>query len=92
MWGAPLFWTLIDIGCGAGNLLYLLKKCGKPSWNPIGNDIDVSAARTIQNQGIQFVDGRIEEVIDSLSESNMAILNQTIEYLENPGAVIDAVL
>jgi 2-polyprenyl-3-methyl-5-hydroxy-6-metoxy-1,4-benzoquinol methylase len=85
---APEEATILDIGCGSGQLLELLRRYGRPAWRLVGNDFSEVAVRNLERLGLEALPGRFEE-IDTPLRFDVAILNQAIEHLERPSRVFE---
>lgn len=79
--------NIIDVGCGSGTLLMLLKKYGLKKWRLFGNDFDLESLNRLKKLGIETIPGRFEEIKTDL-RFNLIILNQTIEHLEYPDRMV----
>lgn len=77
-----------DVGCGGGFFLECLREYGLPSWKLVGVDISNKAINKIKEKGFKAILGRFE-TLDSINKSvDVIVLNQVIEHLDNPAAVI----
>lgn len=79
--------TIIDVGCGSGALLRLLKEFGSPQWQLYGNDFSEISLRNLAKHNIKALSGRFEDIDTSL-KFDLIILNQAIEHLDSPSSVI----
>ncbi len=79
--------NIIDVGCGSGTLLMLLKKFGREDWHLFGNDFNLECLEQLRRVGIETIPGRFEDISTDL-RFDLIILNQTIEHLEYPAKVI----
>lgn len=83
--------TIVDIGCGAGDLLTLMRQHGDPSWRLVGVDFSSDAVVRARERGIEVIEGRIEALPeDSLQNVGVFVMNQLIEHVENPGEVLES--
>jgi len=82
---------ILDVGCGDGFHLKLLKEYGEKSWQLEGVDLDTRAAQMAEKAGLKVHVGTIEEL--SLPENvyDLALMIQTVEHVENPESVLSAV-
>ena len=80
--------SIIDVGCGSGYLLSLLKRYGSPDWKLYGNDFSEVSLANLERLGIQAAAGRFEE-LDTALQFDLIILNQTIEHLDSPSSVVE---
>lgn len=79
--------NIIDVGCGSGTLLMLLRKFGRKHWRLFGNDFNSEALNQVKRLRIETIPGRFEEIDTSL-RFDLIILNQTLEHLDYPARVI----
>ena len=80
---------VIDLGCGDGNLLSLLKK----NRNIDGNGIEISSVG-VQNsisKGLSVIQGNLEDIISNYPENHFdySILSQTLQELRKPDFVLE---
>ena len=75
---------IIDIGCGDGFHLELLKDFGKKTWTLEGVDADERAAKMAQKKGLTVHCGLLEDLPLKKEYYDLAILIQTIEHLADP--------
>ena len=80
--------SIIDVGCGSGYLLSLLKRYGSPDWKLYGNDFSEVSLANLERLGIQAVAGRFE-ALDTALQFDLIILNQTIEHLDSPSSAVE---
>ena len=82
---------ILDVGCGDGFHLKLLRKYGNKTWILEGIDFDKRAIKAISNSGIKVYVGTVEEL--NLPEENydLVFLIQTIEHVEKPVKVLAAI-
>lgn len=82
---------IIDVGCGDGFHLDLLKTFGKPSWNLEGVDIDARAVRSAKARGLNVHHGTLDTLELAESSYDLAIAIQTIEHVERPFELLQGV-
>lgn len=75
---------IIDIGCGDGFHLELLKDFGKKTWTLEGIDADERAASMAQKKGLTVHCGLLENLDLKVESYDLAILIQTIEHIADP--------
>ncbi len=75
---------IIDIGCGDGFHLELLKDFGKKSWQFEGVDADERAAKVAREKGLTVHHGLLEKLALPQETYDLAIVIQTIEHLAAP--------
>ena len=83
---------VLDLGCGDGTLLKLLKD----SKNIKGNGIEISQNEVIKclEKGLSVIQGNIDEGLKQFSEKSYdyVILNQTLQSTNNPEFVTEEML
>lgn len=82
---------IIDIGCGDGFHLSLLKDYGKASWQLEGVDADERAASVAKKNGLDVHCGLLENLNLQPSSYDLAFLIQTIEHLADPPKLLSDV-
>ena len=75
---------IIDVGCGGGDLLSLIKKYGDPQWRLYGVDFSPEAVERLRQRGIEAVQSRFEELEWSGPEVGVILMMQLIEHVESP--------
>ena len=75
---------IIDIGCGDGFHLELLKDFGKQTWQVEGVDADERAVKMAHQKGLTVHQGLLENLNLPSETYDLAILIQTIEHLAAP--------
>ncbi len=82
---------ILDVGCGDGFHLKLLRDFGKKTWDLQGLDASEKAVEAAKKSGINVHFGTAEE--NNLSENfyDLAFLIQTVEHVEKPDAVLSSV-
>ena len=83
---------IIDIGCGDGFHLELLRKHGRKGWNLEGIDLDPRAAQSAVNRGFKVSCGSIEQLDLPENTYDLAVMIMTIEHLAEPAAGLESVL
>lgn len=82
---------ILDVGCGDGFHLGLLREYGKKTWKLEGIDLDKRAIAAATQSGITAHLGSVE-AIDLPGESyDLIFMIQTIEHVEKPDAVLAAI-
>lgn len=89
--GLPDDARILDVGCGDGFHLNLLKKYGKKSWTLEGVDIDKRAADAAGKAGLKIHLGSIEKINLPKDTYNLAFMIQTIEHVEKPFEILSAI-
>ncbi|MGI8470563.1 MAG: class I SAM-dependent methyltransferase [Pyrinomonadaceae bacterium] len=75
---------IIDIGCGDGFHLELLRDFGKKSWTLEGVDADWRAASAAQKKGLKVHCGLLENLDLPENSYDLAFLIMTVEHAANP--------
>jgi 2-polyprenyl-3-methyl-5-hydroxy-6-metoxy-1,4-benzoquinol methylase len=77
---------LLDVGCGSGTLLGLLKRRG---FQPLGVDFSAEAARVAETEnGVRVVVGSLEQARFPDSSFDMVTLFHVMEHVTNPRDVL----
>lgn len=82
---------ILDVGCGDGFHLNLLKKYGGKDWRLEGVDVDNRAVRMAEKKGLKIHTGTIEELDLPKDSFDLALIIQTVEHVENPFKFLTAV-
>jgi SAM-dependent methyltransferase len=82
---------ILDVGCGDGFHLNLLRKYGAKSWTLEGVDLDKRAVRMAEKSGLKIHLGTVEKLNLPENSYDLAFMIQTIEHVEKPDAVVSAV-
>lgn len=89
--GLPAAARILDVGCGDGFHLELLREFGPTGWTLEGVDVDERAIAAAERRGLRVHRGRVESLALPEAGYDAALLIQTIEHLPDPVAVLDAV-
>ncbi len=89
--GLPEDARIVDIGCGDGFHLRLLREFGRPGWTLEGIDADQKAVAAAARSGLPVHHGTVQELELPTSSYHLAIMIQTIEHVDDPPAVLRAV-
>ncbi len=79
--------NILDVGCGSGALLLLLRQYGSKDWQLFGNDFNSESLSNLHEMGITTFAGRFEQ-IDIKIKFDLIILNQALEHMDHPSQVI----
>jgi 2-polyprenyl-3-methyl-5-hydroxy-6-metoxy-1,4-benzoquinol methylase len=85
---APTKSLIVDVGCGSGEFLRILKQHGPSGWRLIGVDIATPAIDNLARLGIEARQGRFETMDWNLPQPDVIVMNQVIEHLDDPAAVV----
>ena len=82
---------IIDVGCGDGFHLGLLRDFGKPTWTLEGVDSSARAAQAAVASGLTVHQGDLEELKLPESSYDLALLIQTVEHVADPPALLRSI-
>ena len=82
---------ILDVGCGDGFHLNLLRKFGKKTWSLEGVDIDNRAVEAAIRSGVKAHLGTVEEIDLPHENYDLVFMIQTIEHVEKPDEVLRAI-
>jgi SAM-dependent methyltransferase len=83
---------IVDVGCGDGFHLDLLRRHGRKSWTLEGVDLDPRAAAAARARGLTVHEGTVQELNLPQSNYDVALMIQTIEHVADPASVLGAVV
>jgi SAM-dependent methyltransferase len=89
--GLPSNARIIDVGCGDGFHLSLLREFGDPSWQLEGIDPNPLAVRAAQRKGLTVRQGTIQSLNFSEASYDLAFAIATLEHVDEPVQVLEAV-
>lgn len=89
--GLPGGARVIDVGCGDGFHLDLLRRQGPPGWRLEGVDLDERAVARARQRGLEGHHGGIEDLDLDAGAYDLAVMIQTIEHVADPPAVLAAI-
>ncbi|HSK73172.1 MAG TPA: class I SAM-dependent methyltransferase [Pyrinomonadaceae bacterium] len=89
--GLPNDARILDVGCGDGFHLNLLKKYGKKGWKLEGIDVDKRAAEMAEKSDLKVHLGSVEKLDLPENAYDFAFMIQTIEHVEKPFEILSAV-
>jgi SAM-dependent methyltransferase len=79
---------ILDIGCGDGFHIDLLKRFGKPGWTVEGVDADSRAATGAERRGLTIHCGLVEELPLEENTYDLIMMIMTIEHLSTPSLTV----
>lgn len=82
---------ILDVGCGDGFHLNLLKQYGNKNWQLEGIDVDRRAAEMAEKSGLKVHVGTVESLNLPKNSYDFAFMVQTIEHVAQPEKVLAAV-
>jgi len=78
---------ILDIGCGNGRCLALMRDFGPAAGELVGIDFDAEAARQCAAQGFETHVGRIEDLDPGGEPLDAVIMLQLIEHVDDPALI-----
>ena len=82
---------ILDVGCGDGFHLGLLRQYGNKTWKLEGVDLDQKAVKAATKAGLDVHLGRVQDVNLPENSYDMVFMIQTIEHLEDPRQVLKTI-
>jgi 2-polyprenyl-3-methyl-5-hydroxy-6-metoxy-1,4-benzoquinol methylase len=82
---------ILDVGCGDGFHLSLLRQFGKKSWKLEGVDLDKRAVESATRSGLNVHLGSVELINLPEETYDLIFMVQTIEHVEKPDEVLGAI-
>jgi 2-polyprenyl-3-methyl-5-hydroxy-6-metoxy-1,4-benzoquinol methylase len=85
---------LLDVGCGNGRFLSLLRDFGDPDWQMVGLEFDEGAIAACRADGFEAHAERVEdfaEMPEQQGRFDAVIMLQLIEHVEDPALICDRV-
>jgi SAM-dependent methyltransferase len=89
--GLPDRARILDVGCGDGFHLTLLKKFGNPTWQLEGVDTSERAVAAGSRYGLDIHHGDIQDLSLPQDSYDLAFMIATIEHVSYPLEVLEAV-
>jgi SAM-dependent methyltransferase len=82
---------ILDVGCGDGFHLRLLRDFGRPTWTLEGVDANDRAIDAARRAGLTVHHGTIEQLSLPAASYDLVLLIATIEHVDDPAGVLRAV-
>ncbi|MCC6493634.1 MAG: class I SAM-dependent methyltransferase [Pirellulales bacterium] len=82
--------SIVDVGCGDGFHLALLKQYGQPGWRLAGVDASERAVAAARTRGLDVHLGTVETAPLTPASFDLALLIATVEHVENPLQLMQA--
>lgn len=89
--GLPDDARILDVGCGDGFHLGLLKEFGKPGWRLEGVDASARAVAAGRKAGLAIHEGTVQSCDLPRNSFHLVLLIATIEHVDDPVAVLAGV-
>ena len=83
--------SVIDVGCGDGFHLDVLRQYGPPGWELTGVDVDRRAVTAARQRQLVVHEGRLEDLDLPAESFDAALLIQTVEHLADPVELLRSV-
>jgi SAM-dependent methyltransferase len=84
--------AVLDVGCGDGFHLDLIRRYGDPGWTVEGVDLDRRAVEQARQRGLTVHQGSLEDLCLSPNRYDVVYMIQTIEHVADPAAMLSAIL
>jgi 2-polyprenyl-3-methyl-5-hydroxy-6-metoxy-1,4-benzoquinol methylase len=78
---------ILDVGCGDGRFLGVLRDFGSPSWELSGVEFDDQAVERCRARGFSVFRGRVEDMAQHEGTFDCVIMLQLIEHVEDPSII-----
>ena len=82
---------ILDVGCGDGFHLSLLREYGSPGWSMSGIDIDHRAVEHARSRGLEVQLGTVEDLVGKGARYDLVYTIQTIEHVAAPDQMLAAI-
>jgi len=78
---------VLDVGCGDGRFLDVLREFGPRDWDLVGVDFDPAAVERCRARGFEAHQGRVEELALPEGSFDLVVMLQLIEHVTDPVAL-----
>jgi 2-polyprenyl-3-methyl-5-hydroxy-6-metoxy-1,4-benzoquinol methylase len=89
--GLPADARILDVGCGDGFHLGLLRRYGPPDWTVEGIDLDSRAVALAAGRGLTIHEGTVESLAGVTAPYDLVYTIQTIEHVARPDEMLAAI-
>lgn len=89
--GLPANARILDVGCGDGFHLRLLRESGHPGWRLEGVDASDAAVAAARASGLAVHAGTVQSLPLERGAYDLVLLIATLEHVDSPHAVLSAV-
>lgn len=86
--------TILDVGCGDGRFLSLLRDFGAPQWEMVGLEFDAGAIEQCRSMGFEAHAERVEDFAEDPAQRgrfDAVVMLQLIEHVEDPALICERV-
>lgn len=83
---------ILDVGCGDGRFLQVLRDFGPPEWELVGVDFDPAAVERCKQKGFEAHASRVEDLAGADGTYDAVVMLQLIEHVEDPVRIARRVL
>ncbi len=80
--------SLLDVGCGSGNMLYLAKQFG---WAVKGVEIDAKAVEVARSRGVEVIHGNYKILADLNERYDCVYSSHVLEHVHNPREMLSLI-
>lgn len=87
----PAAGRILDVGCGDGFHLDLLRRFGPPGWTLHGVDLDQRAVQRARGRGLEVFETSVHGTELQDASYDLVLLIQTIEHVDDPVAVLRSI-
>ncbi len=84
----PAAGRILDVGCGDGRILDMLRRHGRPDWDLWGIEFNERAATVARDAGYTVRVGRFEDIALEPEHFDLIIMNQLIEHVDDPRGMV----
>ena len=85
---------ILDVGCGEGRFLSLLRDYGHPEWEMVGLEFDETAIARCKEKGFEAFAERVEDFAERPEQQGRydgVVMLQLIEHVEDPALICERV-
>jgi len=82
---------ILDVGCGSGRFLEVLRDFGPKEWELVGTDFDPSAVERCRARGFEAHQSRVEDLRGEDGTYDAVVMLQLIEHVEDPALIAERV-
>lgn len=82
---------ILDVGCGDGRFLQVLRDFGPGDWELVGVDFDAAAVERCREKGFEAHRSRVEDLTGADGTYDAVVMLQLIEHVEDPVKIAERV-